>query len=73
MLKALLTQEQVNQLLALNKPNIIFVPCGDKTLGGVAISKETFNDPVFADHKALVDEWDNQGLLEWQDVPDYPF
>lgn len=72
MLKTLLTQDQIDQLLALNKPNILFVPCYCPYLKGIAISKTEFDAPAFADHKALVEQWDSQGLLNWQEVPDYP-
>ena len=43
-----LTQDQSNQLEALNKPNVCYVNCGN------VVMENDFDADVFAEHKALL-------------------
>jgi len=51
----LLTNEQVNELNALNSENATFVCC-DHGLGP-CVAKNDFDDAVFINHKNLLGSW----------------
>ncbi len=51
----LLTQEQADQLTALNQPNILCVVCDYGS--GLCIEENSIDDPVFASHKTLLDSF----------------
>jgi len=66
-----LTENESDQLVALNTDTILFVPCYYEPVG-ICIEEDTLLDPVFINYKELFDTFPPRDSVEVE-IPGVPF